>query len=88
MTKAQIARIIIEYKKDGGGVFVATSRDVPGLLLAHRNREAVIGDIPAAIKLLFKLNRGEDVNVFPAEDKTADFEPWIVVPNHLISVAA
>jgi predicted RNase H-like HicB family nuclease len=47
---------------DGAGVYVR-SNDVPGLHLVGKSLSAMKGMIEEAIKLLFRLNRGQEVSV-------------------------
>lgn len=53
--------IAISRKRDGW--FVITSRDLPGLVIANRNRQVAIDDIEASIKVLFRLNQERVVAV-------------------------
>ncbi len=48
------------------GLFYVSSADVPGLHLAGYDMRKVLADVVPAIKYLFKMNRGLDVEVRPA----------------------
>ena len=59
MTKQ--VEIIVE--KDESGLFHATSADVLGLYVCHRDKEAIRADIPAVIEALCISNLGIEVRV-------------------------
>ena len=60
------AYMIIEVKFEArDGCLHVTSEQVPGLYLCRSNLHEVIDDIIPAIKALFKLNRGWDIEVVP-----------------------
>ncbi len=76
---------------DDDGWHLIESEDLPGLLLAGKNLPALEADIPAAIKLIYRLNYGMNVDVrrhirpeamqtqqLPV--KMSDTESWVVVP--------
>ena len=65
MPKA-MAYMVIEVQFEArDGYLHATSEQVPGLYLCGQDPHAVVEDIIPAIKSLFKLNRGWDVEVVP-----------------------
>lgn len=45
------------------GWYIATSRDLDGLIVCHQNYIKFAQEIPACIKLLFQANRGLEVEV-------------------------
>lgn len=49
-----------------GGYWVVESDDLPGLVLCGKVLKKLIADVPNAIKMLFKLNYGMEVDVNPA----------------------
>ena len=61
MTVQAVVRVNLEHGTDGR--WFATSEDVFGLNLCSADRNAVLRDIPRAIKFLFKANNGIDVEV-------------------------
>lgn len=65
MTANSSGAVIRVRIKRSGGYIRATSKDVPGLFLCSQDSETLERNIIPAIKLLFKLNRGLDVEVFP-----------------------
>ena len=65
MPKATAYMVIeVQFKTQDGYLHV-TSEQVPGLYLCGPDPQDVIDDIIPAIKALFKLNRGWDVEVVP-----------------------
>lgn len=63
--------VTVRFRRTAKGHFAATSDDLPGLFLTYPTREQIVDDLPDAIRLLFKANYGEDVEVF-ALDSAAD----------------
>ncbi len=73
---ARIIRLIIDTHDDG--CYAMTSPSLPGLLLAGKDLNALLMDVPSAIKLLYKLNYQMDVDVRPATEelpRTAKTKP-------------
>lgn len=64
--------IRVEYHPDG--YWAISSKDLPGLMLAGRDIGPLVEDVPAAIKLLYKLNYQMDVEVTPVEDDGVNAE--------------
>lgn len=64
MTNERI--IAITVKRNEHGWFVATSDDLPGLYIAHEERDAVCNDIDEAIVALFAA-KGEKVSITPVQ---------------------
>lgn len=60
-------------------MFSITSKDVPGLFMAGCDLLKLAADLPAAIKLLFKLNYNSEVEVFPATEggQSSAGEDWL-----------
>jgi hypothetical protein len=56
----ETVRVNVEYRE--GCVYVS-SNDVPGLWLWGKNSAQVFNNIAPAIKILYKYNRGMDVEV-------------------------
>ena len=53
----------VQLERKDGGYWVVSSKELPGLLLSGKLLKKLIGDIPNAIKILFKLNYEMDVEV-------------------------
>lgn len=51
-----------------GGLITITSKDVPGLHISSYDVKSACSNVIPAIKILFKKNRGLDVEVVPAAD--------------------
>ena len=53
-------RVHIEYAQ---GVYIANSKDLPGLSLCSRNKASLFKLIPEVIQMLYKENKGLEVDV-------------------------
>lgn len=62
MSNESFAVITVTVELSDGGVRIY-SKDVPGLHLASSDIGAALRDVAPAIKMLFKMNRGWDVEV-------------------------
>jgi len=62
----------VRIRKELDGYFVATSVELPGLVLASTDARAVMDDIPVAIVALYKANFDVDVEVVEAFPASAD----------------
>ena len=62
----QIMKIIIRTDRDG--IFVMTCEELPGLLLASNDFQALNRDLPKAIKILYKDNFNVDVDAYEIKD--------------------
>ena len=71
-TTITVVQVILSHKD---GYYFATSEDVPGLHLCSQDRAKLESYIIPAIKLLFKDNRGLDVEVLRYSDPKSFPEP-------------
>jgi predicted RNase H-like HicB family nuclease len=62
-TPAELVDVEIRQMPDG--FFVASSADVPGLVLASRDVAEVLADLPEAISALYEANARRAVHVEP-----------------------
>ena len=76
MGTATILSIRAEWRD---GTLYLSSDDVPGLFLSGDDQEAVMHDLIPAIKALFKMNRGVDVDVYPVAP-SSQFPEYGAVP--------
>lgn len=56
--------ITIEVTRSESGLFTATSADLEGVFVAHRDLQAIVRDMPNIVQRWFKKRRNEDVTVF------------------------
>ena len=73
-------RISIEERD---GWYVATSQDLPGLVLAHPDRDVIERDLPGAIELLYATRFNCKCKAVPIEfagQPETDRVPWLLVP--------
>lgn len=85
---AEIVRIQLE--KDESGLIFATSGDLPGLFLAHRDLSAMKTDIPNVIRLLYQRRYNVSVEIVEANAQSEPDAPnllgiWIAIPPHVIA---
>lgn len=60
MTKPTVILVDVEQLRDW---YVATSCDMPGLLVAHHDLAILIKEIPETIRVLYKAKHGVNVKV-------------------------
>lgn len=63
--------IKVEIRRDDDGLFMATSPTLTGVFVAHRDSDKIVEDMPNIIRLWFKRNRNEVVEVFQGPAKQA-----------------
>jgi 2-keto-3-deoxy-galactonokinase len=56
--------ITIDVERSATGLFTATSADLDGVFVAHRDLQAIVRDIPNIVQRWFKKRRNQDVTVF------------------------
>lgn len=71
--------------KDCGRYFLATSRDLPEICVAHQDIKAIYGDIPNVLRAIYQQRHGVDVLVLPVSrsregNGSAPSTPWAVIP--------
>lgn len=69
------------------GWYIATSKDLPGFILADPDREAIIDDLPESIQILYSERHGVECRVVPSEYGNPSSEgkaPWLVMTENLI----
>jgi hypothetical protein len=81
-------RVRIEITRSESGLYVASSEDVKGLLISHRDRAAIEADIPNVLRVLLKRRYNQDVIVLRLEDDDdPNLEDWVSIPAHIASEA-
>ena len=65
MSKKPLVIRIDLQKQDGW--HVATSKDLPGFVLAHQDRDKLIEDVPDAVRLLYSKRHNVDCQVVESE---------------------
>ncbi len=68
----KLINVKAEYA-DAGKCWALTSNDLPGLVMAGGDLDALLADLPQAIKLLFRLNYQMDVEVAEVDDDGNEF---------------
>jgi len=81
-TTNDIGFIRVMLEQSSTGLYIATSPDLSGVCVTHRDLQAILDDFPSIVKLWFKSNRKLDVEVFSGPIPTKKDVVWqsIVVP--------
>ena len=61
MTKIEMPKIDVMIERNRNGWYVARCDALPGLFVAHENRDAVVADVPAAIAALYQADHGQEI---------------------------
>ena len=85
-SKLRSKLVHVDIAEKGAGLFVATSPDVKGLLVADTSLSAVFDAIPGAISDLYAVC-GEAIVVIPVEDQDGSVSSWIKMPAKLAQSA-
>ena len=56
--------IVFHVRRDQDGLYTATSPDLAGVCVVHRDRELIIDDMPNIVRLWYKRHRGIEVEPF------------------------
>lgn len=56
--------ITVDVARSDTGLFTATSADLEGVFVAHRDLQAIVRDMPNIVQRWFKKRRNQDVTVF------------------------
>lgn len=65
------------------GLFIATSPDLNGLLIAHPNQDEVQNDIPNVIRMLIRRRTKQDVMVAQVSPRDSEPNSWVSIPAFL-----
>lgn len=75
--------IRVQIQQNGHGYFIATSKDLPGLYMAHRNLQSILDDVPAVLELIYKFQFKQKIKVMPAKyrrEKVDSLENYVICP--------
>ena len=75
--------VLIKLRRDRDGLYMATSPDLAGVCVVHRDRDAIIDDIPNIVKLWYRRNRGIEVEPFGGATRDIDGGsdiPFLTIP--------
>ena len=87
MADAQMSAkfVRVQIKEGKSGIFLATSRDLKGLLVAEPTLADMYQAIPEAIRQMYAAC-GVDVVVTVAENPVDDDRAWVAIPPQMIPV--
>jgi hypothetical protein len=89
MMKEDQKIIVVRIARDEAGLYFATSDDLEGVHVAHRDPYKIIDDLPNVIRLWYK-RRNKDVTVFrgPVEHYDHHYSvPAMTVPAEIAAAA-
>jgi len=73
--------IHVSITQDDDGLFVASSPDLAGFLVAHPDKNEVVNDIPNVIRMLIRRRTNQDVVVAPVSPKRDELPAWVSIPS-------
>lgn len=97
VSKAQIDRgkivefIRVHIEKDDSGLLIATSPDINGLYLTHRDEEFLRNEVPEALKALYLVEFDANVSVVEAQmpaDVDGSYLALASIPAHIAASVA
>jgi hypothetical protein len=84
--RTKMVRVKIE--EGTPGLFVATSPDLQGLLVAEHSLEALHNAIPTAVRELLAAYGERVVVTRLDDDMDGGYEPWVATPEQALRLAA
>jgi hypothetical protein len=64
--------VVIKIQKGADGLFTATSSDLTGVCVVHRDKDRIIEDIPNIVRLWYRRHRGIEIEPFRGAQKDYD----------------
>jgi hypothetical protein len=64
--------VVLEVTRDGDGLYTATSPQLTGVFVAHRDLNKIIDDVPNIMRLWFKRHKDVDIEVFKGPTHHSD----------------
>ena len=88
----KITVVNVKIEESASGLFFATSEDLDGLCVAHRDLDKIKEDMPNIVRLLYKRRFDLDVKVFEASSPKGDDAPnklgaWAAITPHVAEMA-
>lgn len=71
-TDDEIGIVRVRIERNRKGLYMATSPDITGLHVAHRDLNAILADLPNVIRLWFRRAHNVEVRVFQEAVQHAD----------------
>ncbi|MBR0874476.1 hypothetical protein JQ633_29255 [Bradyrhizobium tropiciagri] len=82
--------VVLQVIEDNDGLYTATSRQLAGVCVSHRDLNKILSDVPNIMRLWFKRNKGMDIEVFQGPVTQHDHTrtiPMIPVPAEIAARA-
>jgi hypothetical protein len=64
--------IVFRVHRESDGLYTATSPQLAGVFVSHRNMDSIVEDMPNIIRLWFRRHRNMDVEVLMGRTTQAD----------------
>jgi hypothetical protein len=82
--------VVLNVLQDSDGLYTATSPQLAGVCVSHRDLDRILADVPNIMRLWFKRNKGLDIAVFRGPMVHSDHRhaiPLIPVPAEIAAQA-
>lgn len=82
--------VVFEVRQAADGLYSATSSQLAGVCVAHRDIDKILEDVPNIMRLWFKRHKGMDIEVYrgPSESRDGTMSiPAIPVPVEIAAQA-
>jgi len=80
--------VVLEVIQDRDGLYTATSPQLTGVFVAHRDLDKILDDVPNIMRLWFKRHKGEDIEVFKGPTQHSDGNQRISMVPVPVEIAA
>lgn len=80
--------VVLKVVQDKEGLYTATSPQLAGVCVSHRDLETIMDDVPNIMRLWFKRNRGIEIEVFRGPVRQGDHSHTILMNTVPAEIAA
>jgi hypothetical protein len=80
--------VVLKVIQDRDGLYTATSPQLAGVCVSHRDLDAILEDVPNIMRLWFKRNRGVDIEVFTGRMVQSDHTHTVLMNTVPAEIAA
>lgn len=64
--------VVLEVTQDRDGLYTATSPQLKGVFVAHRELDKIVDDVPNIVRLWFKRHKDMDIEIFKGPTHHSD----------------
>ena len=75
--------VLFNITRDNDGLYTATSPDLSGVCVVHRDRARIVEDMPNIVRLWYRRHRGMEVEAFVGTSRGMDGQssvPMFTIP--------